>query len=153
MGYAVNMINIDAHHLKNTRTAANHGLRETLFYSLFGEVQVYETRKHMEVARAYINHGAVSLDGGILKPNGFVSLGVRNSKIYFPVQIHESPESTKISRQIKEKNVDLEKVNLKIQEVTNYHKKATKKFGKRKTKYLKLVGGIKPASVKSECES
>lgn len=77
MGYAVNMINIDAHHLKNTRTAANHGLRETLFYSLFGEVQVYETRKHMEVARAYINHGAVSLDGGILKPNGFVSLGVR----------------------------------------------------------------------------
>ena len=62
LGYAVNMINIDVHHL-NARTYASHGLWETLFYSLLGELQVYETRKNMKMAKAYIKHGAVSLDG------------------------------------------------------------------------------------------
>ena len=57
------------------RTAAGHGLRQTLFYSLFGELQVYETRKCMHQACVVIKHGAISLDGGIMRENGFLSLG------------------------------------------------------------------------------
>lgn len=74
LGYAVNMINLDIQHL-NTRTDTGHGLRETLFYRLFGELQVYNTREHMTDARACIKQGAVSLDGGILRENGIISLG------------------------------------------------------------------------------
>lgn len=71
-GYAVNFINQTDH---NITSATGHGLRETLFYRLFGETQVYETRKDMISARSCIKHGAVSLDGGIIKENGIISLG------------------------------------------------------------------------------
>lgn len=74
LGYAVNMIDVDVHQL-NTRTAAGYGLRETLFYRLFGETQVYDTREHMRRANACINHGALSLDGGIMRDNGIILLG------------------------------------------------------------------------------
>lgn len=74
IGYAVNMIDLDIDFLC-TRAAAGHGLRETLFYCLLGEVQVYETWEYMLEARHCIKHGAVSLDGGILRDNGVVSLG------------------------------------------------------------------------------
>ena len=74
IGYAVNMIDLDIDHL-HTRTAAGHGLRETVLYRLLGEVQVYETRECMLEARRCIKHGAVSLDGGILRENGVISLG------------------------------------------------------------------------------
>ncbi|KAL7003616.1 hypothetical protein U1Q18_004767 [Sarracenia purpurea var. burkii] len=76
LGYAVNMMSLDFHHL-NTRTDAGYGLRETLFYCLFGELQVYETRENMKMAKAFIKHGAVSLDGGIVRGNGVLSLGHR----------------------------------------------------------------------------
>ena len=68
------MIDLDIDHL-HTRTAAGHGLRETVLYRLLGEVQVYETRECMLEARRCIKHGAVSLDGGILRENGVISLG------------------------------------------------------------------------------
>lgn len=74
MGYAVNMISLDMHCL-NTRTAAGYGLRETLFYRLFGKVQVYQTREHMRLAKTCIKHGAISLDGGIMRENGIILLG------------------------------------------------------------------------------
>lgn len=74
IGYAVNMVDLDVGHL-HTRTAAGHGLRETLFYCLLREVQVYETIECMLEARHCIKHGAVSLDGGILRDNGIISLG------------------------------------------------------------------------------
>lgn len=83
IGYAVNMIDLDVGHL-HTKTAAGHGLRETLFYSLLGEVQVYETAGCMLEARQCIKHGAVSLDGGILKDNGVISLGYG----YLAVSMH-----------------------------------------------------------------
>lgn len=75
LGYAVNLINIDVHCI-DTRTNRGHGLRETLFYLLFGELQVYETRESMKGACSCIKHGAVSLDGGIMKGNGVLSLGI-----------------------------------------------------------------------------
>lgn len=74
LGYAVNMIHLDVQHL-NTRTSAGYGLRETLFYRLFGETQVYDTREHLRQANACIKHGALSLDGGIMKDNGIIFLG------------------------------------------------------------------------------
>ncbi|XP_031267302.1 protein DEFECTIVE IN MERISTEM SILENCING 3-like [Pistacia vera] len=44
MGYAVNMVDLDEHHVY-TRTSASDGLRETLFYRLFGKLQVYRIRQ------------------------------------------------------------------------------------------------------------
>lgn len=76
LGYAVNLVNMECHHLQ-AWTDAGHGLRETLFYCLFGEIQVYETREDMKKAKAFIKHGAVSLDGGIMRGNGVLSLGHR----------------------------------------------------------------------------
>ncbi|PIA26548.1 hypothetical protein AQUCO_09100023v1 [Aquilegia coerulea] len=75
IGYAVNIIKLDARFIC-TRTIGGHGLRETLFYHLFGELQVYKTRKCMKKACSSIKHGAVSLDGGILRGNGVFSYGV-----------------------------------------------------------------------------
>lgn len=74
LGYAVNMIDLDVDQLQ-TKTNSGHGLRETLFYCLFGQLQVYRTRVEMLAARACVKHGAVSLDGGILKENGRVTYG------------------------------------------------------------------------------
>ena len=74
IGYAVNLIDLDIDHL-HTRTAGGHGLRETVLYRLLGEVQVYKTRECMFEAGHCIKHGAVSLDGGILRENGIISLG------------------------------------------------------------------------------
>lgn len=73
-GYAVNMIYMDASHLY-TRTSRGKGLRETLFYHLLGEVQVYRTRETMGKALECIHDGAVSLDGGIIRKDGVISLG------------------------------------------------------------------------------
>ena len=68
------MIDLDIDHL-HTRTAAGHGLRETVLYRLLGEVQVYETRECMLEAHRCIKYGVVSLDGGILREKGVISLG------------------------------------------------------------------------------
>ena len=76
-GFAVNMINLSDENL-NITTKGGHGLRETLFYSLFGELQVYETRDDMFRAKDYLNGGAISLDGGIIKGKGKLLLGYRS---------------------------------------------------------------------------
>ncbi|KAI7749942.1 hypothetical protein M8C21_002600, partial [Ambrosia artemisiifolia] len=75
---------IDADHV-DTKTESGCGLRETLFYRLFGETQVYETRDDMKRAISCIKDGAVSMDGGILRGNGAVSLGCLEPDIIFPV--------------------------------------------------------------------
>ena len=76
-GFAVNMINLSDDNL-NVTTDSGHGLRETLFYSLFGELQVYETRNDMYQAMNYLNNGAISLDGGVIKGKGKLLLGYRS---------------------------------------------------------------------------
>lgn len=84
-GFAVNMINLDPMHT-SCLTASGHGLRETLFYSLFSRVQVYETRAQLEAALPLISHGAISLDGGILRSSGFFLLGERTDiEVQFPI--------------------------------------------------------------------
>ncbi|XP_042506446.1 protein DEFECTIVE IN MERISTEM SILENCING 3-like isoform X3 [Macadamia integrifolia] len=77
LGFAVNMINLDSPNLPFL-TASGHGLRETLFYSLFSRLQVYRTRAEMVDATPFISDGAVSLDGGIIRSNGIFSLGNRH---------------------------------------------------------------------------
>lgn len=76
LGFAVNMINIDSANLY-CATSTGHGLRETLFYKLFSRLQVYKTRTEMLQALTVITHGAISLDGGIIKSNGVFALGNR----------------------------------------------------------------------------
>ena len=81
------MIDLDNNQLC-IKTKSGHGLRETLLYRLFGQLQVYQTKEDMIAARSCIKHGAVSLDGGILKENGLVSLGFRYISLSF---FHTAP--------------------------------------------------------------
>ena len=71
------MINLSAENLEII-TSSGHGLRETLFYRLFGELQVYETRNDMRQAMPHLRNGAISLDGGIIKGDGMLLLGYRS---------------------------------------------------------------------------
>ncbi|KAI5664975.1 hypothetical protein M9H77_24298 [Catharanthus roseus] len=74
LGYAVNMIELDSS-FWHWKTPSGHSLRETLFYHLFGDLQVYENREAMNRATYCIMHaGAVSLDGGAMK-HGVVTIG------------------------------------------------------------------------------
>ncbi|KAL6500950.1 hypothetical protein OROHE_025147 [Orobanche hederae] len=74
LGFAVNMIIIDGINLycisKN-----GHGLRETVFYNLLSNLQVYRSREEMLKALSCIRNGAISLDGGIIRRPGAFSLG------------------------------------------------------------------------------
>ena len=74
LGFAVNMINVDGMNQCCLMTTG-HGLRETLFYSLFSRLQVYRTRADMLDALTCIKDGAISLDGGIIRNTGVFSLG------------------------------------------------------------------------------
>lgn len=76
LGFAVNMIYVDHMNLYFV-TTAGHGLRETLFYHLFSNLQVYKTREDMLRARPLISSGAISLDGGIIRNRVVFSLGNR----------------------------------------------------------------------------
>lgn len=76
IGYAVNLVHIDNPNLFCV-TTSGHGLRETLFYHLFSHLQVYRTRENMHQALPFINDGAVSLDGGIIRSAGVFDLGDR----------------------------------------------------------------------------
>ncbi|KAI3471221.1 hypothetical protein Pfo_027884 [Paulownia fortunei] len=73
LGFAVNMITIDSTNLycisKN-----GHSLRETLFYNLFSNLQVYRSREDMLKALSCIRNGAISLDGGMIRSPGVFSL-------------------------------------------------------------------------------
>ncbi|GLT63657.1 hypothetical protein SLA2020_362030 [Shorea laevis] len=127
MGYAVNMIDPDLE-----TSAAGHPLRETLFYRLFGELQVYDTREHIKEALAYIKHSAVSLDGGILRENGAISLGYCNPEICFPVDMQLSPENKMVLKH-------LQQVYHHIEDVDRNHEKVLKKFNKTKKKLQELM--------------
>lgn len=143
LGYAVNMVGLDARHL-HIRTNTGHGLRETLFYCLFGNLQVYETRENMKMAKTCIKHGAVSLDGGIMKGNGVLSLGHWEPEICFPVivpgtQTHFSQQNPEILKQIEETKFELKEVNDEIEKDTKIVEKVLKKFKKTKERYVEFL--------------
>ncbi|KAK7272945.1 hypothetical protein RIF29_13990 [Crotalaria pallida] len=143
LGYAVNMVDLDTNHL-NISTASGHGLRETVLFSLFKKLQVFETRESMLAARACIQEGAVSLDGGILRENGLLSLGVGDPCIYFPCenQIVLPPELQKITTRIEKKQLELKSCKEEIRKLTKYRKKCLKKFKIKEGQYYDLLNRI-----------
>ncbi|XP_024029765.1 uncharacterized protein LOC21395118 [Morus notabilis] len=144
LGFAVNMIDLDVDQLQ-IKTTSGHGLRETLFYGLFGQLQVYRTRDEMLAARACIKHGAVSLDGGILKENSGVTFGTRNPGICFQVVAREtesvSGENVKL---LAEKKSQLRELEQRIVVEMKTREKTIKKFKRMKSKYLKLADEMNP---------
>lgn len=75
--FAVNMINLAPSELAVT-TSSGYGIRESLLFGLFKNLQVYVTQQHVEAALPHINGcGAVSLDGFIANENGFIYSGCR----------------------------------------------------------------------------
>ncbi|XP_004306658.1 PREDICTED: protein DEFECTIVE IN MERISTEM SILENCING 3 [Fragaria vesca subsp. vesca] len=114
LDYAVNMINLDKRNLLSL-TTAGHGLRETLFYSLFSRLQVYKTRREMLLALPCINDGALSLDGGMIKPSGVFALGSRkNIEVKF---LAASGESSMLANYIETEEL-LKKLKLERTYVT-----------------------------------
>ncbi|XP_026658564.2 structural maintenance of chromosomes flexible hinge domain-containing protein GMI1 isoform X2 [Phoenix dactylifera] len=141
-GYAVNMINLDIDHL-NTRTAAGYGLRETLFYRLFGKLQVYQTREHMKVAKTCIKHGAISLDGGIMRENGIILLGDCEPEIVFPVitfenQMELSRNMIDVLKQMEEKRCLLKVIDEEMSKVAEARVNDLARF-RKKSKQLRAV--------------
>ncbi|KAH9779979.1 Structural maintenance of chromosomes flexible hinge domain-containing protein GMI1 [Citrus sinensis] len=135
VGYAVNMVNLDGHHM-HIRTSAGNGLRETLLYRLFGKLQVYKTRKDMIEAHTCIRHGAVSLDGGILKEDGIISLGCGNPTICFPiVRTRISTQSIEALKQIEEKKLELDGIMQLIQESNKALEKDLEKLKNSEDKF------------------
>ncbi|KAL9163120.1 hypothetical protein ABFS82_06G020700 [Erythranthe guttata] len=86
LGFAVNMITIDNTNLFcNSKTG--YSLRETLFYYLFSNTQVYKTRDDMLKALPCIPNGAISLDGGVIRGPGIFSMGHHREdiRVKFPI--------------------------------------------------------------------
>ena len=74
LDFAVNVVNLDERNLFCV-TASGHSIRKTLFYNLFSYLQVHTTRAGMLSALLCTTHGALSLDGGMIKKNGLFALG------------------------------------------------------------------------------
>ncbi|KAL5567763.1 hypothetical protein UlMin_024338 [Ulmus minor] len=148
IGFAVNMIELDSDHLR-VNTTNGHGLRETLFYSLFGKLQVYRTRKDMLAARACIKNGAVSMDGGILKENGSISVGLGDPGIYFRVipeksEMLVSQESKENMKRIRELKSESKKINKEMDKLLKEHEKTNVKLKRKRMKYVKLLDEMDP---------
>lgn len=142
LGFAVNMIDPDVNHW-NWRTSSGHGLRETLFYRLFGELQVYESREDMNKASYCITGGAVSLDGGIII-NGIFPMGHCEPDIRFPVVCshtgkHFSEQNVRIMRQIEEKRQKLRVVSNQLKTEQKNLSKVLKKYTKKRDRYQKFL--------------
>ncbi|CAI8605727.1 unnamed protein product [Vicia faba] len=144
MGYAVNMIDLDTHHLQ-IKTTSGYGLRETVLFSLFKKLHVYKTRENMVDALPCIEEGAVSLDGGIIRENGTLSLGYGNPCICFPCtnKLDISPEAREILTKIEGKKEALLRIEKNIEKVTKHHKKYLQKFKEKEKKYNNLMDTMK----------
>ncbi|RCV23423.1 hypothetical protein SETIT_5G005100v2 [Setaria italica] len=139
LDFAVNMIHLDRAHL-SCLTASGHGLRETLFYSLFSHLQVYKTRSDIQRALPLINDGAVSLDGGILKPNGSFCLGdSKNLEVKFPVslEVSSSPENIlEMEGQVKLKNWEKERLLEDMKREEDLLKEVKELYSKQKQELM-----------------
>ncbi|XP_065879282.1 protein DEFECTIVE IN MERISTEM SILENCING 3-like [Euphorbia lathyris] len=112
IGFAVNMIHVDYMNLLYVSDV--YGLRETLFYSLFSHLQVYKSREEMLLTLPLISDGAISLDGGIIKINGFFSLGNRTDvDVRFPkpsMSANPPDSNMETENQLKQKTWEKEKL-------------------------------------------
>ncbi|CAI9092569.1 OLC1v1027852C1 [Oldenlandia corymbosa var. corymbosa] len=156
LDYAVNMINLDVHY-QRWMTPSGYGLRETLFYCLFGELQVYENRKYMNWANSCIKDGAVSLDGGILKGNGVLSLGYGDVAIQFPVVPSEcnmqlSHRMVEIRKQMEGKEEELREAHDQLTREQKAREEVLKKFRVRKERYENVLDNIERSSSAMLCK-
>ncbi|XP_074319839.1 structural maintenance of chromosomes flexible hinge domain-containing protein GMI1 [Silene latifolia] len=155
LGFAVNMIDIAAKHL-NTKTSSGHGLRETLFYRLFGELQVYDTKEDMQEAYCCgcAKDGALSLDGGIVRGSGMITLGCKEVDVHFPViaeknqlvpfcetsSLEELEEMVKKKQQqIEDNKAELILVEEAIIYLSQQRSEELHEFHEKKASYLKLL--------------
>ncbi|KAL8538004.1 hypothetical protein ACS0TY_000091 [Phlomoides rotata] len=116
LGYAVNMMDIEESHIQ-WRTESGYGLRETLFYRLFGELQVYKDEPSMFSAQSCIKEGALSLDGCITRGNGLISLGHKEPpEILFPVNRPLSARVLRAEQSLAEKRLEMKEINKRIDE-------------------------------------
>ncbi|KAL3838064.1 hypothetical protein ACJIZ3_022655 [Penstemon smallii] len=143
LGYAVNMISIEPS-LLHWRTNSGHGLRETLFYRLFGELQVYKNRNFMKMAHSCIKlDGAVSLDGGIIRGNGLVSFGHWEPNICFPIRDKKalSPVCLETLFKMEIKKSELIEVNSQIEEENRLNEIDKGSIQILSQKYISLQNG------------
>ncbi|XP_068666639.1 protein DEFECTIVE IN MERISTEM SILENCING 3-like [Aristolochia californica] len=149
LGFAVNMIHVDNVHFSYV-TAEGHGLRETLFYSIFSRLQVYKTRAAMQVALPCITEGAVSLDGGIIKGPGVFSLGTRkdlevrfpvsSGKSSLPADIIETEEQLRLMIWGKERITE----DMQREQALLQHVKST--FGFKRDEFMNFISRASPTS-------
>ncbi|XP_019189021.1 PREDICTED: uncharacterized protein LOC109183397 [Ipomoea nil] len=146
LGYAVNMIHISAKHLQY-RTASGHGLRETLFYRLLGELQVYANRDCMSMASSCFNNNpAVSLDGVIMRGNGVTTHAFGDPFIMFPVFSNEQlmnlmRVNPDVINLLKYKKIQLGEVQNHIENETMAYEEINKKFIGYRDAYVNLTQG------------
>uniref|UniRef100_A0A803L2J8 Protein DEFECTIVE IN MERISTEM SILENCING 3 n=1 Tax=Chenopodium quinoa TaxID=63459 RepID=A0A803L2J8_CHEQI len=140
LGYAVNMIDIDAEYIQ-VKTVAGRGLRETLFYHLFGDLQVYKTTEQLKYALGCITDAAISLDGCIMRRKGTVSLGSMLVEVHFPVnsEEQESSDREQILKVIKELKSELNLVEEAIPFLRKERKCCLSDFHDKKAGFLKLI--------------
>ncbi|KAG2326853.1 hypothetical protein Bca4012_035758 [Brassica carinata] len=141
LGFAVNMIQIDPAYLLCV-TAYGHGLRETLFYSLFSRLQVYKTRADMISALPCISEGAVSLDGGIIRTGGILTLGSSDEvKVRFakPTASRVMDNYSEAERQMKELRQKKEKTLEDIKRAQVLRDHAVYNFGKKKDEFVRFL--------------
>ncbi|XP_042033848.1 structural maintenance of chromosomes flexible hinge domain-containing protein GMI1-like isoform X2 [Salvia splendens] len=136
LGYAVDLINIEPDRL-HWRTTSGHGLRETLFHRLFGKLQVYKDRDCMMAAAQSCIEGAVSLDGGILRGNGLLSLGLREPTILFPVMKKATPAES--LRKLAAKEMELVKIKQRVDEEEDALRLCREKFSICQQKYNSYI--------------
>nr|GEW55109.1 protein defective in meristem silencing 3-like [Tanacetum cinerariifolium] len=142
LGFAVNMIHIDNAHLFYL-TVDGNGLRETLFYTLFSRLQVYETRAEMLQALPCIYDGAISLDGGMIRSTGVYALGTREEiDVIFPITsgVSHLPEAyIELEKEMKELKWKRERMMEDIQREEAMLRKVKYSFGVKKQEFLGVL--------------
>ncbi|XP_075495210.1 structural maintenance of chromosomes flexible hinge domain-containing protein GMI1 [Primulina tabacum] len=139
LGYAVRLVNMEAVHSHGTRKN-DISTRQTLLCCLFGELQVYENKQCMKMARACIRDGAISLDGGIMKRNGLISFGNWEQvtpDVIFPV-VNKMPVSLtrlKASKCMVERESELAEVTREIDEKNTLYKIDMEIFQRSRNRY------------------
>ncbi|XP_059629028.1 protein DEFECTIVE IN MERISTEM SILENCING 3-like [Cornus florida] len=141
VGFAVNLINVDAMHLY-CLTTNGHGLRETLFYFLFSRLQVYRTREDMLRALPFLSDGALSLDGGMIR-SGIFQLGYREDvDVKFPKSSGTSNipmDYYETENQLKEMKWEVERLLEDIQREQALLDHAKFNFGIKKQEFVKFL--------------
>ncbi|KAF5188358.1 Defective in meristem silencing [Thalictrum thalictroides] len=141
LGFAVNMINLDRGNL-SCLTVSGHGLRETLFYSLFSRMQVYRTKKEMLLSLPCVSDGAISLDGGMIKTSGVFALGNRREmEVRFPISTEELDlpiDYLEAERKIKIMKWEKERIDEDIKREQALLEHANENFASKKQEYFKF---------------